>query len=140
MVPVNPFAGSVPCKGLAASDPIAYVHPGAPRLPMPNLLDFGYYEGKAMAQNGRLYVGGNLVVSGVHTNEDQPGIYLVGTDDQPIEIQGPVVIPGDVVIKGKVTGQGTLYVGGNRYVAGVLTCVALLGLYVLQSRPASEPD
>jgi hypothetical protein len=121
MVPVNPFAGSVPFKGLAASDPLAYVHPGAPRLPMPNLLDFGYYEGRAMAQNGRLYVGGDLVVSGVHTNEDQPGIYLVGTDDQPIEIQGPVVIPGDVVIKGKVTGQGTLYVGGNLYVAGDLT-------------------
>ena len=120
-VPINPLAGSVPFRGIAASDPIAYVHSGAPRLAMPNLLDFNYYEGKAVEQSGRLYVGGNLVVSGVHGDAAQPGLYLVGTDDQPIEIQGPVVIPGDVVIKGRITGQGTLYVGGHLYVAGNLT-------------------
>ncbi len=119
--PVDPFAGDPPFSGLAGDDPISYVHSGAPRLEMPNLLDFDYYAQKAAEANGTLYAGGSLVVDGVHTDPDKPGLYLVGTDANPIEVHGPVVIPGDVVIKGKITGTGTLYVGGNLYIAGNLT-------------------
>jgi len=119
--PVDPLNGSVPFRGLAATDPVAYVHSGAPRLAMPNLLDFSYYESKATSEGGQLSIGGTVLVDGIHTDATQPGLYLVGTDADPIEINGPVVIPGDVVIKGKITGQGTLYVGGHLYVAGNLT-------------------
>ncbi len=120
-VPVDPLSGSVPFAGLAGSDPIAHVHAGAPRVTMPNLRDFAYYNELATERGGELRAGGSLVVDGVHVDASKPGLYLVGTTAAPIEINGPVVIPGDVVIKGKITGQGTLYVGGNLYVAGDLT-------------------
>lgn len=120
-VPVDPLSGHVPFSGLAGSDPVSYVHAGAPRVSMPNLLDFSYYENKAIAEGGTLSVGSTLAVSGVHRDAAKPGLFLVGTEANPIVINGPVVIPGDVVIKGRVTGQGTLYVGGNLYLAGDLT-------------------
>ena len=122
--PVNPLAGNPPFVGTAGSDPLSWVHAGVPRLPMPNLKDFGYYTNKAMqgiATNG-IWVGTNRVVYAVQTNASQPGLYLDGTaSGSPITINGTVVVPGDVVIKGKITGHGTLYVGGNLYVAGDLT-------------------
>lgn len=120
-VAVDPLAGTVPFGGLAASDPAAYVHSGSPRIAMPNLKDFSYYQQKATATGGTLTVGTNLSVGGFFTNAITPGLYLVGTPANPIKINGPVVIPGDVVIKGTITGVGTLYVGGNLYIAGDLT-------------------
>jgi Tfp pilus assembly protein PilX len=122
-VPVNPVAGSPPFSGLAGSDPVGMVHSGVPRIPMPNLKDFTYYQNKALANtaiNG-LWVGGTQVVFGVHTNSSKPGLNLVGTHSNPIVISNTVVIPGDVIIQGEITGQGTLYVGGNLYVADDLT-------------------
>ncbi|GAB4323723.1 MAG: hypothetical protein Kow0059_19090 [Candidatus Sumerlaeia bacterium] len=123
MVPINPFSGKPPFRGLAASDPIQYSHIGVNRVPMPNLLDFSYYEAKARAAGGTLSIGGEVVIDAVHSIEGYPGIYLEGTDELPIQINGPVVVPGDVVIKGKITGIGTLYVGGNLYIAGDVTYV-----------------
>ena len=119
--PIDPLSGTPPFVGLAGNDPAAYVHAGVPRLQMPNLKDFTYYENKARAVGGQLSVGGTVVVSAVHTNGAKPGLYLAGTTAVPIVINGPVVIGGDVVIKGVITGIGTLYVGGNLYVAGDLT-------------------
>jgi Tfp pilus assembly protein PilX len=122
-VPVNPLAGSPPFGGLAGSDPVGMVHAGVPRIQMPNLKDFTYYQSKALANtaiNG-LWVGGTQVVFGVHTNSSKPGLNLVGTHANPIVISNTVVIPGDVIIQGEITGQGTLYVGGNLYVADDIT-------------------
>src|SRR5262249_45119861 len=82
-----------------------------------------YYQQKAVAQAGQLFVGSQLVVSAVQGNTNQPGLYLAGTAANPIKIQGPVVVPGDVVISGPITGTGTLYVGGNLYVANNLNYV-----------------
>jgi hypothetical protein len=118
--PVDPLGGSPPFRGSAGNDPISYVHAGVPRVPMPNLLDFSYYQQKATDSGGTLSVGHTLVVNGVHNDPTQPGLYLEGTPANPITVNGPVVIPGDVVIKGTLTGVGTLYVGGNLYVAGDL--------------------
>lgn len=120
---VNLNGATFPFRGLAGSDPVSMVHAGVPRLAMPNLKDFSYYQGKALANtatNG-IWIGGSQVVVGVHTNGSKPGMYLVGTDALPIVIRNTVVILGDVVIKGKITGQGTLYVGGNLYIAGDMT-------------------
>ncbi|MFQ5654120.1 MAG: hypothetical protein ACE5GW_05245 [Planctomycetota bacterium] len=46
---------------------------------------------------------------------------LVGTDADPIVLDGQVTVPGDLIIKGVVKGSGSLYVRGNVYVVGDLT-------------------
>ncbi|HXG48257.1 MAG TPA: hypothetical protein VNO52_11585 [Methylomirabilota bacterium] len=119
--PIDPLSGTVPLAGLAGSDPVAYVHDGTPRLPMPNLKNFSDYASLAIRKGGTLHLGTNLLVNAVHTNLLTPGMYLVGTTSAPVVINGPVVIPGDVVLKGVISGIGTLYVGGNLYVAGNVT-------------------
>jgi Tfp pilus assembly protein PilX len=122
-VPVDPLASTFPFGGTAGSDPLAMTHMGVERLRMPNLTNFANYQNKALsntATNG-IWVNGNQLVYGVHTNGSKPGLYLTGTMGHPIIISNTVVIPGDVVIKGVIKGQGTLYVGGNLYIAGDLT-------------------
>lgn len=49
---------------------------------------------------------------------DYGAIVLEGTDQNPIEINGPVIIPSDVIIKGTVRGQGTIYSGRNIHIVG----------------------
>ena len=121
-----------PFNGLAGQDATNLVHSGAPRVVMPNLLNFTNYINTALANtasNG-LWIGSTQVVYGVVTNSSTPnpggksgnlspqtGLYVVGTAANPITVKGTVVIPGDLVIQGTVTGQGTLYVGGNLYIA-----------------------
>ncbi len=122
-VAVDPLTSTPPFKGTAAADPVGMVHSGVPRIPMPNLLDFTYYQNKAVASGSKLLVGSTVVVNAVHADVSKPGLYLKGTAGAPIKINGPVVVPGDVVISGPVTGTGTLYVGGNLYVAGNVTYV-----------------
>ena len=126
----------IPFHGKAETDVTNLVHQGAPRLTMPNLLDFTNYIATAMANtssNG-LWVGSNQIVFGVLTNKftphpggitgnlsNQTGLYVVGTPSAPITIKGTVVVHGDVIIQGKITGQGALYVGGNLYIANDVT-------------------
>lgn len=118
---IDPFNPStIPLNGLAKTDPLNYLKDGSDRVAMPNLKNLDDYKTQALAKGGKLTIG-TTVISGVHTNTSKPGLYLVGTDANPITIDGPVVIPGDVVISGKMTGKGTLYVGGNLYIAGDLT-------------------
>ena len=118
---IDRLGATVPINGLAGANPLNYLHDGSPKLEMPNLKSFGYYENLAVSKGGTLAVGSNLLVQAVHTNTVQPGIYLQGTATNPIKIDGAVVIPGDVVISGPITGVGTLYVGGNLYIAGDIT-------------------
>ncbi len=49
---------------------------------------------------------------------DYGSVVLIGTDANPIELNGPIIIPGDVIIKGKVKGQGTIYAGRNIHIIG----------------------
>jgi hypothetical protein len=117
--PVDPFSGVTPFTGLAGADPFSYVHTGASRVKMPSLLDFSVYEGQA---DGAVVIDGVTAVDMIHGTSDTPrGIYLKGTTDKPIEINGSVVVHGDVVLDGIITGQGTLYVGGNLYLANNTT-------------------
>jgi len=134
-IPIQNYA-TPPFDGLAGANPTNYVHQGAPRVTMPNLLNFSNYIATAMTNtslNG-LWVGTNQLVAGVLTNYDTPnpggnsgnqspqtGLYVVGTPSQPITIKGTVVVQGDLVIQGTVAGQGTLYVGGNLYIASNIT-------------------
>lgn len=124
-VPYNLYTQAAPFGGVAGGDPLDLVHPGAPRVTMPNLLDFSNYIATATADtrtNG-LWVGTNQIVFGVQSDPARPGLFVTGSAAQPVTIKGTVVIPGDLVISGKVQGHGTLYVGGNLYVAGDLTYV-----------------
>lgn len=115
-VPVNPFSGTPPFAGLAATDPLTYCHVGAPRIKMPNLKDLTHYENNAV---GTIKKNGVTLVDKVHgDNEAKKGIYLEGTDASPLVIDGNVVIRGDAIIKGFISGKGTIYIGGNLYVAG----------------------
>jgi hypothetical protein len=134
-VPYQDYA-TPPFGGLAGADETNLVHQGAPRVTMPNLLNFSNYIAAAMTNtslNG-LWVGTNQLVYGALTNTNAPnpggnsgnlspqaGLYVVGTAAAPISIKGTVVIPGDLVIQGVVSGQGTLYVGGNLYIASNIT-------------------
>jgi hypothetical protein len=134
-IPIQDYP-SAPFGGLAGANVTNYVHQGAPRVTMPNLLNFSNYTATALtntSSNG-LWVGSTQVVFGVLPNTNTPnpggnagnltpqaGLYVVGTAAQPITIKGTVVIPGDLVIQGTVTGQGTLYVGGNLYIANNIT-------------------
>lgn len=112
---VNPFGNDPPFRGFAGNDPLNYCHVGSPRVKMPNLMDLSYYESVC---NGTLSQNGTTLVSGVHgDDESQSGIYLKGTSDDPIDLDGSVVIRGNCIIEGEFTGQGVLYVGGNLYVA-----------------------
>lgn len=124
-VPWDEYADGPPFGGAAGTDPTDLVHSGAPRVIMPNLLNFTNYTATALANtasNG-LWLGTNQIIYGVQTNTSQPGLYIVGTAANPIKIMGTVVVPGDVVISGYVTGRGTLYVQSNLYVAGDINYV-----------------
>jgi hypothetical protein len=134
-VPIQNYA-TPPFAGLAGSDITNLVHQGAPRVTMPNLLNFSNYTATATAntRSNGLWIGTNQIVAGVLSNSYTPnpggnggnqtpqtGLYVSGTPASPITVKGTVVIPGDLVIQGTVTGQGTLYVGGNLYIANNLT-------------------
>jgi hypothetical protein len=134
-VPIQNYP-TAPFGGLAGADETNLVHQGAPRVPMPNLLNFSNYIAAAMTNtsNNGLWIGTNQIVAGALTNYSTPnpggndgnltpqtGLYVAGTSNSPIIIKGTVVIPGDLVIQGTVTGQGTLYVGGNLYIANNIT-------------------
>jgi hypothetical protein len=45
-------------------------------------------------------------------------VVLIGTEDDPVVLNGDVYFEGDVVIKGYVTGRGAIYSDRNVYVAG----------------------
>ncbi|MCR5751365.1 MAG: hypothetical protein K6G91_05335 [Kiritimatiellae bacterium] len=71
--------------------------------------------------NNEMLPSATLGPSGVAGAGDQGAVVLVGTEDNPIEINGPVVIASDVVIMGYITGQGSIYCGRNVHIVGDLT-------------------
>jgi len=91
---------------------------------MPNVNDSALYE--RLAKNR--VVDGQVVPTGITVGNvkidsvfgDDPGesgnLYLYGTEENPIVLDGPVVVKGHLIIFGKVTGQGSLYVEGNVYI------------------------
>ncbi len=96
-------------------------------LDMPYLGNLDTYKQLAVAKNSSITQGGVLLVDNVYDGDgldgisgtsDDSTIVLIGTDDNPIEINGPVVVEGDIIIRGTITGQGTLYAGRNIHVVG----------------------
>lgn len=98
--------------GLAANQ-----HDYQDPVPMPNLTDLTMYEANAVQQHGSISIDGVEVCDAVCGDEagEKQNLYLVGTNDHPITLNGPVVVRGNVIISGVVTGQGAIYSGGNVY-------------------------
>lgn len=84
-------------------------------LEMPYLEDIERFEELAAFKNG------SLTTSSVNITHTINGpIFLIGTPENPIRIDGPVVVRGDVVITGWVEGQGTIYTERNVHIIGDL--------------------
>ena len=62
--------------------------------------------------------------SGDASLADNGALVLIGTQSNPIQINGPVVVDSDVIIKGYVKGQGTIYSGRNVHIIGDLKYVS----------------
>lgn len=107
-------------------------HPFNNTLEMPYLGDLSayekfaeYYDGQVQRKkeangNARETLIDNIYAGngpdGVDDTPDDGTLVLIGTENQPIEIDGPVVVRGDLVIKGYITGQGCIYAGRNIHV------------------------
>ena len=93
------------------------------QIPMPNLSDLTVYENLAKAKGAYIKLGSQTIVDAVQGDDagEQQHLYLEGTVDNPIEINGPVVVRGSIIISGVVKGQGAIYSGGNVYVPKNLT-------------------
>lgn len=82
---------------------------------------YGVPEGQFYTGNS-LPAAPNTALNDLTTTGTYNGnLILVGTDENPIRIDGNVAINGDLVIKGKVKGWGQLFVRGNTYVVGDVT-------------------
>jgi len=90
--------------------------------PLGNLEDYKE-DGAWIKQAGKTLVdevhsSSNAGVDGIAGSPDDGSIYLEGTRDNPIEIDGSVVIEGDVIIKGYIKGHGSIYASKNIHVIG----------------------
>ncbi len=86
---------------------------------MPNLEQLDFYEQRATARGASIGVEGSFEVEGVVGDDpaEPQNLYLVGTPENPILLNGPVVVRGSVILSGYVSGQGSIYSGGNIYIA-----------------------
>lgn len=121
-------------------------------LDMPVLGDLSSYIAIAQQQNGTVSQGGKVLIdnrySGVGPSgltqlsngstavPDQGTIALIGTQSNPILLNGPVVVDGDVIIKGYVKGQGSIYAGRNIHIVGNIQYVNAPSW----SHPDTTPD
>ncbi|MCA9425229.1 MAG: pilus assembly PilX N-terminal domain-containing protein [Candidatus Omnitrophica bacterium] len=87
-------------------------------LEMPYLGDVTRFEALAAQRNS------TLVTADVNISQSTDGpLVLIGTQANPIHIDGPVVVRGDVFITGYVEGQGTIYTDRNLHIVGDLKYV-----------------
>jgi len=101
------------------------------------LVDDAEFDSKVEAYNGRLSGGSiGIVAPGVQLTTNgalsailagntssldsvtRGQVVLVGTADNPLQLNGDIAIDGDVVLSGYVAGLGTLWARGNVYVRG----------------------
>lgn len=114
------ITGAENLSGVTARD--RNLHQFVPPEPMPNLSDLSEYELLAKAENSTITINGTVMANAVVGDDigEQPNLYLEGTAEQPIEMNGTVVVRGNLIIKGYINGQGAIYSTGNIYVAGNL--------------------
>ena len=134
----NPIPGTGTISAIS-QEPI--VNQWAEPIPMPFVSDLGDYVEFATEKSGTLTYpgysytdsagkvrsvsGGSISAhyqgtgpSGNAALADNGALVLIGTQSNPIRINGPVVVDNDVIIKGYVSGQGTIYCGRNIHIIG----------------------
>lgn len=86
--------------------------------------------------NGDTYSDAQLPTTGNGASGDLAGsgqyagnVLLVGTDSDPLQIDGKIFVDGDIVIRGPITGTGQLFAKGNIYFVGDTTYVDAPGKY-----------
>lgn len=96
--------------------------PSVPQLPMPNLNNLSFYEGTAKKEGSSIQyydskTNKTKTINGVWGDEsgETQNLYLEGTYENPIVINGTNVVRGNLIIRGWVTGQGVIYSGRNVY-------------------------
>lgn len=99
--------------------------PAASQVPMPNLTNLSYYESVAKNAGGSIEIldigtGTSEVIFndgvwGDNEANNKKHLYLEGTLQKPIKVNGVVVIRGDLIIRGYITGQGSIYCARNVY-------------------------
>ncbi|TET35557.1 MAG: hypothetical protein E3J72_10425 [Planctomycetota bacterium] len=89
------------------------------QVPMPNLSDLSIYENMAKKDGATIKIGGSTIVDAVLGDDvgEKKNIYLEGTAENPIVIDGTIVVHGSVVLKGVIRGRGVIYSGHNVYIA-----------------------
>jgi len=117
---VKPGQTTKSFSGQAGAEGSGMLHPGAEKLKFPSLAKLDRFRKLAVVTGGRMTQGTTNLVIGVHNNPEKPGLFLEGTQAEPVLINGVVVIEGDLVIKGFIGGIGAIYVGGNLYLSGDL--------------------
>ncbi len=113
-------------------------HPGIPLL---TTAHFDTVREAAYDNNSTIKIGNNIISDGVYGDKQGPAdagslvaltsagynpatehstgnLFLEGSGNEPIELNGTVVVEGNLFIKGRVTGQGSLHVRGNVYIGG----------------------
>ena len=76
---------------------------------------------------------GTALADGTHTGN----VILVGTESNPIILNGDIAIDGDLVIQGVVKGKGKFQVRGNTYIVGDVTYADANGEF---GQHSSDPD
>lgn len=72
-----------------------------------------YYAGPSLPEAS------NAALTAVSSTGRYDGnLILVGTEADPVRINGEVAVSGDLLIQGKVRGWGQLFVRGNTYITG----------------------
>jgi len=65
---------------------------------------------------------GNAAATNLNADGSFEGnIFLIGTESDPLVIEGSVFVDGDIMIKGNVQGEGQVYASGNIYFLGDTT-------------------
>lgn len=84
-----------------------------------DILEMPYLEDTARFEELAEFKNGSLSTSDVNITHATDGpLFLFGTPENPIRIDGPVVVRGDVVISGYIEGQGTIYTERNVHIVG----------------------
>ena len=99
------------------------------------IADFPAIEAEAARESARGQITGGALIYGVPEGETldnlpqtsnlqsienvyEGSLILVGTEDNPIVLEGNIYVTGDVILKGVVKGRGAIYAERNLYLAG----------------------
>ncbi|NLV42623.1 MAG: hypothetical protein GXY15_15540 [Candidatus Hydrogenedentes bacterium] len=82
---------------------------------------FGVPQGSTYNTNALPTTSNSALATLAATGQFNGNLILVGTEANPIQLNGTVAVNGDLVMTGKVRGTGQIFVRGNTYLTGDVT-------------------